>query len=248
MLTPRHLKRAPIKEAIVDFRVKRRPEFKVEDFLRLKNTLAAEFPVVEERFLFEGELNIGPSLPVPQFTSAKELDGYWFKSLDGLNIAQFRRDGFTFSRLEPYTSWEEVFPRAWRLWLLYIETGAAEFVTRVALRYINKLVIPTTTSNLAVYLTALPPAPEGFSGDIASFLTRLVLNTRDDNVTANITQALEKGDDPKNITVILDIDVYKLTEFEIEDSAIRSVFDSLHDLKNNIFFSSITEEAARLCQ
>ena len=248
MLTPRHLKRAPIKEAIIDFRVKRRPEFKVEDFLRLKNTLAAEFPVVEERFLFEGELNIGPSHPVPQFTSAKELDGYWFKSPDGLNIAQFRRDGFTFSRLEPYTSWEEVFPKAWQLWLLYIETGAAEFVTRIALRYINKLVIPISTRDLAVYLTALPPAPEGFSGDIASFLTRLVLNTRDNDVTANITQALEKGDDPQNMTVILDIDVYKLKEFEIEDSAIRSVFDSLHDLKNNIFFSSITEEAARLCE
>ncbi len=41
------------------------------------------------------------------------------KTPDRLNVAQFRRDGFTFNRLRPYTKWEEIRPEALRLWQLY---------------------------------------------------------------------------------------------------------------------------------
>lgn len=248
MVRPRHLKRAPITEALIDFRVKKRAEFKVQDLRRLKQTLTAEFPVVEEQFLIEGGISLKPGdAGVHQFVAADQLNGYFFKSEDGLNIAQFRSDGFTFNKLAPYTSWEELFPKVWKLWLMYIQTGAAEFVTRVAVRYINKLTIPTTTSDLGVYLTVLPVLPAGISGQVSNFLTRFVLKSQDD-CTANITEAIEKGDDPKSLTVILDIDVFKVKEFELDDPSIHSTFDALHDLKNRIFFSSITEETARLCE
>jgi len=249
MITPRHLRNAPITEAIIDFRVKGTAGFKVEQFRGLTEALKSELPLVEERFSFEGGFSIECGKSVKPFASEGELNGYWFKSSDALNIAQFRRDGFTFSRLKPYTSWEEVFPQAWKLWEAYRHTGAAEFVTRVAVRFINRLPIPASMMDLGAYLTAPPRAPEGISGEIASFLTRLVLNAQNQGLTANITQALESRIDPKSLVIILDIDAYKqLEELDTGDLSIPHIFESLHELKNVIFFSSITEETARLCQ
>ena len=41
-----------------------------------------------------------------------QVDGYVFTSADGKQVVQYRLDGFTFSRLRPYTRWEEVFAEA----------------------------------------------------------------------------------------------------------------------------------------
>lgn len=246
MATPRHLNNAPLTEAILDVRVKTNEKFSIEFFQPLRARFANTFPIVEEQRIFEGEVQLGPGKSVAQFAKMGEVNGLLFKSSDGLNIAQFRRDGFTFNRLHPYTSWEDVFPQAWDLWSRYIETSAAEFVTRIALRYINLLTLPTPVRDLGDYLTAPPRTPEGVEGSIASFLTRVVVNIPQNGLAAIITQALEKPAEPGSVRVILDIDAYKQEELDLTDASIREVFHDLRDLKNKIFFNSITEDAARL--
>ena len=243
----RNLANAPITEAIIDFRVKHTQGFQVEKFLTLKAELASEFPIIEPRTIVEGafEIKVGERIEAKK---REELQGYWFKSTDGLSIAQFRSDGFTFNRLRPYTSWEEIFPKAWRLWQFYAGTGAAEFVTRIATRFVNRLTFRTPVSDLSTYLTAPPRGPEGISANIAGFLTRVVIEVAEKGLTSNITQALEKGVDPSSITVILDIDAYRQKQFDVEDKSLFETFDGLRKLKNDIFFNSITEETARLLE
>lgn len=246
MATRGHLTKAPLTEALIDVRVKARDQFSLDTFRALRSKLASTLPQVEEQNVFQGRVEIGPGRSVSQHTRAAELNGFFFKSADGLTIAQFRKDGFTFNRLSPYTSWEEVFPQAWNLWELYIETGAAEFVTRIALRYVNLLKLPTPVRDLADYLTAPPRTPEGVPGSIASFLTKVVLNNPQTGIAANITQGLENSAEPGSVGVILDIDVYVGREFELRDPSIKNTFVRLRELKNDIFFSSITEDAVRL--
>jgi uncharacterized protein (TIGR04255 family) len=246
MAEVRHLRNAPITEAIIDFRVKTKSGFDVESFRSLKHRLESQLPVLEEQQFIEGRFEIGPGgKSVSQYAKHGELHGFWFKSSDGLNIAQFRRDGFTFNRLKPYTSWQELFPRVWELWQLYVETGAAEFVTRIATRYINSLALPASRKDLSEFLTEPPSVPEEVSGEIASFLSRIVINTPE-GLNANITQALGHAVEPSSVVVILDIDAYAQRELEIGDDSVPRIFSGLRDLKNRIFFSSITEEAARL--
>lgn len=203
MATVRHLKNAPITEAIIDFRVKGSAGFKVEEFSNLKSRLAGEFPLIDERVVVEGGVHVSRG-EISPFTKGKQVSGYWFKSTDGLSIAQFRRDGFTFNRLKPYTRWDQVFPQAWKLWELYVTTGAAEFVTRIATRFINRISLPLPIE-LAEYLTAPPRLPEGVNGRLGTFLTRLVVNRSQDGIAVNITQALEKDADPNRGVIMLDI-------------------------------------------
>ena len=77
-------------------------------------------------------------------------------------------DGFTFSRLKPYETWENLRDEAYRLWQKYREITSPEII-RVALRYINKLEFPLPIKNFSDYLTAAPIVPAELPQGVSSF-------------------------------------------------------------------------------
>ncbi len=103
MADVRHLNNAPITEAIIDIRVKLPFEFKVESFLELKNTIGDRFPKVEERKLFSSQFGFKRGEPQPPSSKYHGVHGYFYSPEVDKKVAQFRIDGFTFSRLKPYT-------------------------------------------------------------------------------------------------------------------------------------------------
>jgi uncharacterized protein (TIGR04255 family) len=247
MALQRHLRNAPITEAIIDFRVKLPDPFDVNVFRGLKEQLHERFPKAEEARLFKGGFKVETGL-TSQFSQDMGLHGFLFKSEDDLNVVQFRKDGFTFSRLKPYTSWEEVFPEAWRLWEIYREKSSPENLFRIAVRYINHLRLPLPFQQFSDYLEAPPNLPPDIPQNVSSFLTRQVIHDLDSGIAINLTQALEgSAADTQHAIIILDIDAYKSREYQPNDeSVLLQEFEALHKMKNLIFFSSITEETAGL--
>lgn len=243
MAEQRHLTHAPIVEAILDFRVKLRPAFDVTAFTSLKETLH-DYPYMEDKRLIVTGFGVAGK-QVQSSLEDKGLVGYFFKSHDEKNIVQFRKDGFTFSRLYPYTEWALVSADAKRLWELYRATAMPEEVTRVALRYINKLSIPLPIRDFDEYLNAPPAIPKTLPQELSQFMTRVVIRDPGTDIQANIIQALQQGDTPEVVTIILDIDVSR-QRASFEEGEIWSTFEQLHILKNRIFFDSITERAAIL--
>ncbi|MFB3906219.1 MAG: TIGR04255 family protein [Acidobacteriota bacterium] len=86
--------------------------------------------------------------------------------------------------------------------------------------------------------------PEGITGELAGFLARL--NIRQGENSAIMTQALERSLAAGSVSIILDIDVYRLNDFEIDSTELREAFDRLHGFKNEFFFAGITERTAGL--
>ena len=244
----RPLKRAPITEAIIDLRVNVPKEVVPEIFSDLKERLRDSYPMIEERRTREAAIQLGPGPLLATSTRDLGFHGFFFKSTEGLNIAQFRVDGFTFNRLKPYTSWEQIFPEASRLWKLYTEKLSPEFASRLALRYINHLTIPVPIEDFSSYLTSPPVVSPELPQDIRSFLTRIVLHEPKSDLAANVTQALETGLDPNTVTILLDIDAYRAGEFDPRGDEIPRVLEALHDFKNAVFFGSLTEAALRFCE
>lgn len=242
----RHLNNAPITEAIIDLRVRLPSEFQVKNFSSLRETLHDQYPGVEERRLITGAFGIEAGKPVMRPPVDKGIEGYLFRSANNTKVVQFKKEGFTFSRLKPYTDWEDVSAKAKDLWELYVAKAFPELVTRIAVRYINHLKIPLPINDFLEYLTVPPRVPDNAPQDVSTFLSRVVVHDLQMDIAANITQALEKSVEPNYATVILDIDVYKRGEFAVGINDIWPVFAQLHDLKNRIFFGSITERTARL--
>jgi uncharacterized protein (TIGR04255 family) len=245
MAIPRHLAHAPIIEAIIDCRVKAPAGFKVDAFQALKAKGVAGYPKIDEQRGFEAEVRVEGN-QLSQSTKQHGMVGLAFRSTGGENVVQFRIDGFTFSRLSPYTSWDEIFPEAFRLWKMYLEIVAPDFITRIAVRYINKLPISLPLGDFSEYLCSPPVVPSELPRRVATFLTRIVIPESDFGAEAAITQALERSTDPNFVTIILDIDVYRARQYDIDNEKIQSEFEELRQLKNKIFFGSITEKTARL--
>jgi uncharacterized protein (TIGR04255 family) len=96
--------------------------------------------------------------------------------------------------------------------------------------------------DLVEYLEAPPRLREPISQLIRDFLTRV--NVRDDkrNASAVIVQALEPRMGPDMISLLLDIDASREINEELDDTELLTVFEQLRELKNEIFFASITEK------
>jgi uncharacterized protein (TIGR04255 family) len=245
MASQRHLKNAPIVEAIVDFRVKLPTKFEVKTFASIKEKLGDSYPQMEERREIEAGIKVRDKR-VEHIVEEKGLQGYFFKSHDGKNVTQFRKDGFTFSRLKPYTNWQDVLAEAKKLWKLYKDRASPDLVTRIAVRYINQLDIPLPIENLSKYLNAPPTIPQNLPQELCQFLTRVTIRDPNLDIMAHIIQALERGSKRDYVTIFLDIDVFKQKESGFGEREIWQTFKQLRGLKNRIFFDSITEETARL--
>ncbi|MGH7774406.1 MAG: TIGR04255 family protein [Candidatus Binatia bacterium] len=248
MPTPRHLQNAPITEAIIDFRVKAHPELRAEEFAGVKDQIVTRLPKVEERRGLQAQFELLKAKgepPGPPLVQDLGLQGYFFRSQDEKIIAQFRIDGFTFNRLRPYTSWEDIFPQAMELWRLYLKVAKPVEVVRLAVRYINHIPLPPGAQKFEDYLRASPVIPPELPQYTSSFLTRVTIHNPDDDVAAHVTQALQPTSDAQRLTVILDIDAYKEAQFSPEDPAIEHTFRQLRVFKNLIFFNSLTDEALR---
>jgi len=236
------LTKAPIKEALIDIRVKLSSDFDVKKIDSIYEKIKETYPGKEEQTVSQIQLERQPGKE--SFKSFTKINGYRYLSTNKDKIFQARLDGFTFNRLPPYTIWEELRNEAKRLWLLYKDATSPEVITRVALRYINNLNIPMSM-DFGDYLMAPPALPEGLPQGLDGFLIRLNVHIPELEANAIITQALEpmpvKSD---KIPVILDIDVFKeKTEAPgIEEGEAWSLLERMRHFKNEVFFKFITEK------
>jgi uncharacterized protein (TIGR04255 family) len=241
-----HLKKAPITEAIIDFRVRLAGGFEIERFKEAHPQFQKEYPHAEEQEVLQQKFPIAHGKPASCCVKDLGIQGYRFHSADQKNIIQFRRDGFTFNRLHPYTSWDEIFPEASRFWSLYVQIAAPEELTRIAVRYINRLSLPALQLNFADYLRAPPRLPQGVPQAINGFITRVAIHDPETMIAATVVQALETPLDEQYVSLILDIDVFQQNLAESPPAKILERFADLREMKNRIFFGSLTTKALAL--
>lgn len=235
-----HLENAPIREALIDIQVNPRPELDIAEIRKFRESVKEDYPKEQEQRVLHISLSLGQSLKTAQ---TDEPFGYRYESSDGKQVVQARRDGYTFSRLEKYETWEKLRREAVRLWNLYKEVAKPEAVKRVAVRYINSFKVKDT---LEKYLQAPPTVPPHLSFSMQEFLTRTVVHDDTSDANAIITQGVKEIEDDGSVPLILDIDVYKVVSLEPDDEQIWSTIESFHDVKNDIFFNSITKKAEEM--
>lgn len=240
MATVRHLRNAPITEALIDVRAFPPSGFDPQRLLLVKARVADRYPVTLERKGTEALFELRPGMQPTSTARELGLQGVFVKSHDEKQIAQFRIDGFTFNRLKPYTSWEEILPEALNLWEVYVDLVNPAGITRVAVRYINHIVLPPAPGDLEEYIVTGPQLPEAVPQVFSAFSTRIVLNNSDMTLSANVRQKLEVGIQTSNPTLLLDIDAYRSGAFSRDRRSLEGVLSDLRLYKNQIFFGSIT--------
>jgi uncharacterized protein (TIGR04255 family) len=241
MTSPRRLSRAPIIEMLIDFRVQARGDFNVAELKEVKDLLAADFPTSKQRHQFQMQVE-GSGLEIGKAESRDlGVDGYFFYTADEKTIAQFRIDGLTLNRLAPYTSWEELLPKARELWALYAAKARPLRLLRLAVRSINQLLLPS--DRVDDFVATTPRIPAGLDDTVTGFQTR-VTTVDSKGISANTIQIMDPASD-QHRNVLLDIDVFKVVDLAPSDPDIWNLLGELRAKKNAIFFQSITEPLAR---
>lgn len=249
MIAPRKLKNAPIKEAVIAFDVTLKEEVDVEKLNAEYAAFSEQYPKKEALLRVRSGFRIEEQMAVQTPLDSNQT-GYKYTSADGKYIAQFRLDGFTLSRMEPYTVWEDLRSEAARLWEIYNKVANVSTVTRVAARYINLMRVPMDDlKEFGDYLVCPPEVPEALPQGVSSFLTRIVFSEPTSGAQCILTQALEGPDvDNRMVPIVLDIDVFIQHQFPVNEGQYWQELDKLRDFKNKVFFQSITKKAESLFQ
>lgn len=229
-----HLDNAPIREALIDFRVRLPADFSQETLRTLADAFNEEYPQVGPIHQLQGHIEFGDEGPV-SIQKDPQLLGYRLQSADGINVVQIRIDGFTFSRLAPYESWDRMVEDAWVAWQRYRQHLRPLGIERIATRFINGIALPPSGQLAEVF--RVPPGVS--DGRMEAFLFRYQLASMD-GVTAIVSLATEDGSDA---SVILDIDCFVRKSFPTDTESLRRQLPKVRDAKNRIFFNALTSQA-----
>lgn len=249
-----HLSRAPVVEAVIDLRARAESAWEEKDVLA---QLKAALPDYPNRMAMRG-FSVSFSMNSEQATSgtpvapATPQDHGWMgircTTADGLNIATFNREGFSFSRLKPYDNWDSFSKEAVRLWELHTRLAAPIEVSRLGVRFINRLDVPVSGLAFEDYFNSLPKPPVNLGS--LGFLFHDILSVPGHPYVTNRIRTFQppEGENAPTLGLLLDIDVAMPGPIVPESGKIAVRLAEMHWVKNQVFFGSVTEKALNLCR
>jgi uncharacterized protein (TIGR04255 family) len=237
---------APIKEALLDIRVELPREVDLGKIQKFHDFIIERFPEKKERKFFKAEFKLPPEVALSPVPTSSRTIGYLFRSPGENKIVQARLDGFTFNKLNPYDRWELFRDEAHKLWNIYVQIAAPLRVTRIALRYINRIEIPLPMEDFKEYILTTPEVASNLPQALSHFFMRLVIPNPKIQATAVIIETTENPTKNQRLPLILDIDVWRENAYEGRELEMWEDFEKLRSFKNEIFFDSITDKTKEL--
>lgn len=168
-----HFKNPPIVEAVIAFQVAALPESVIDDFQAGADTLVSAGYKQPEP-LTKHEVQIQFQGADSSFGGKGTPHGLKFTSEDGQHVVQFNREGFVFSRIGHYDSWDPFRDECRKLWEIYSALIGTDDIYGYGVRYINKLYIPLG-GNAEEYISVFPHLPEGIPSEMSECFMRLAL-------------------------------------------------------------------------
>ena len=238
------LARAPIVEAALAVTARAEAAFDESAVIAQLKLKLPDYPAVYSGRLIQHSLKeteAGPSVHIQRDLGWNALR---LQSQDGRQIALFGRNGFSFSRLEPYETWEKFRSEALRLWQLHVELFRPTFVERLGLRYIDRIPIDELPIDLDEILNAAPKTPRGLELAVDSFLHQDNLCVPHSPYFISIIQTAQQVAGPTGPEpgLFLDIDVAVATQFELKEGVLEHYLAEMRWLKNKAFFGSLTPQ------
>lgn len=238
----------PITEAILDIQVELPDNINLETLEKFHDydDIRERFPVKQERKTFTGKVEFSPEGNISSLPPSGGTDGYLFRSHSEKKIVQARLDGYTFNKLKPYENWNTLKSEARKLWDAYRQITSPVKITRIALRYINRIEIPMPLGDFNEYIITTPEIAPGLPQELSQFFMRLEVPNPSIQAMAIISQTMAAVTEDYRLPLILDIDVICETDSGCEEAEIWDKLEQLRIFKNDIFFNSTTAKAKEL--
>jgi uncharacterized protein (TIGR04255 family) len=239
-----HYDKAPIKEAIIDIQIENSPSLALANFENVE--ISPPQGYAQRQKLMMGQLRGQMERGLLTATAKQDQMGYAFVGGEGKHIVQFRLNGFTFSRLAPYQTWEQLRNEAKTLWDSYRQIVGALPVVRVGLRYVNQLDLPMPMRDLRDFIRLYPEISSDLPQQLAGFFLQVQIPQEDLGAMLIVNEAMVPPSGPDVASVVLDIDVFKQGLRLESDDDVWNTMEALRLRKNLIFEGCITNNTREL--
>lgn len=244
------LEHPPIIEAVVGFDCMMPPSYDLPSLQEAaQEKLKAKYPGFRAKHVHETEfIQTGENPPV--LRNKTGLNALQFVSEDSLQLLQFHKGGFSFNRLKPYSSLDEYEAEIQEGWSVFTELAQPESIRKLSMRNINRLLLPLVNNNvkLSEYINTAPTTPDESGLSFKNFMHQhnaVELSTGNEASIVLASEAPEGG----MLPIILDITTFRpVTLGPDEGEKIEAVIESLRDLKDRVFYNSITYSCRQLFQ
>lgn len=236
-------KRDPIAEAVIDLRVELPSDIDLSTLANIHASLKESYPKQREQHRVLGTMSFGDQVNT---SAAQKRIGYVFSNPESKQFFQARIDGFTFSKLAPYQGWDNFCAEARRLWDIYRAAVHPNAVTRIAVRYINRLDLPLPIEDFKDYLRTVPEVSAGLAQGLSSYFMQLQLPQDDLKALLFLNETLLEPSSPQLVSVLLDVDLFRTVDLPADEEGIWALFSQLRIRKNQIFEACITDRTREL--
>lgn len=226
---------APIVEALIDITFEPGSDVELSEIeAELTDILVEDYPHKEYR----EETSIRISKAAPSVEKSRSAIAFIDQSRK--NLFQVGRDRFTFNRLAPYQTWDQMQSEASRLWSVFALVMPPARITRVAVRFLNRFEFPVSVMELKDYFRTYPEISTGAPDNATAFFMRLEIPQKDIQSTAILMQSsipTQAG----TVAIMLDIELFKQVDSPQEIIDPWAQLELLRVRKNEYFETSITE-------
>ena len=243
-LRDRHYDKAPIKEAIIDIQIENSPSLTPASFESAEVIPPEGY--TERHKVIVGEVQGRLEDGLLTASSQQQPMGYAFVGGEGKNIAQFRVNGFTFNRLAPYQTWDQLRSEATKLWSVYRRIVGALPVIRIGLRYVNQLDLPMPVRDFRDFIRLYPEISSDLPQELAGLFLQVHIPQEDLGAMAIINEAMVPPPNPNVASIVLDIDIFIQGLKLLSDDEVWKTMEALRLRKNLIFEGCITNNTREL--
>ena len=182
----------------------------------------------------------------------QEVRGYRLTSITSPDVLVIQPGGIVAARLAPYAGWEQLLAATKRAWFQWRRVGNSGAISRLGVRYINRIDVPAETTanlNLSEYLNYFPNVPKFSSKSPTGFVIQATVPTEQDYWNVSLTSTILNPSPLINtVSIVLDIDLFRTDEIPGRDEDLWECIESVRALKNSIFETCITDSTRRLIE
>jgi uncharacterized protein (TIGR04255 family) len=187
----------------------------------------------------------GPNVAVEQ-----EPQGFRLTSDDETDIVLIQHNGVVISRLAPYPGWLKFRERAFAAWTEWRAATSNHTVSRIGVRYINRIDIPYANEPMIQprdYLLFSPEDPGISSAPMQGYVVQITKLTDVPHWLTSVTSTIVSPPPLlSHISILFDIDVFRTEAIPRRDDELWAVVDEARNIKNDIFECCITDRTKEL--
>lgn len=237
--------KAPITEGVIHLRVAGTAP--TDEQQKVVRRLAKDYPHSKPLQEFSVKIDTtGGEVVVDQ-----KPQGFRLNTDDQADVVLVFPDGIATARLAPYQGWEKLRDRARANHEEWRRATVHRPVTRIGIRYLNRIDIPLeglSQVDLAIYLALRPQIPATISnGPIAGYMVQATLPTDTQPWFTTVASTIVMPPPLLNhVSLMLDIDVFRTEQIPGNQAELWQMISDARSIKNRVFERCITDESRKL--